>query len=114
MKGIFCSSGWSLCTACRLWLTSERTHKDRGGGRMKQRTDMRLTAGLSVIVSLLVLAGSAAGFTGGPQIVVTDQVPSCAVCHSMVKADYTPERPAERSAAELPANKHYTVIEAAE
>jgi hypothetical protein len=81
---------------------------------MKQRTDMRLTAGLSVIVSLLVLAGSAAGFTGGPQIVVTDQVPSCAVCHSMVKADYTPERPAERSAAELPANKHYTVIEAAE
>jgi hypothetical protein len=56
----------------------------------------------------------AAGFTGGPQLVVTDQIPSCAVCHAMAEADYDPEWPLERATGELPANKHYKVIEAAE
>jgi len=81
---------------------------------MRQRINVCMMASLSVIVSLAVLVGSAAGFTGGPQSVVTDQSPSCAVCHSMVKADYAPEWPAERSTGDLPANKHYKVIEAAE
>jgi hypothetical protein len=41
-------------------------------------------------------------------------VTACAGCHSMIKADYTPEWPAERSTGELPENKHYKAIESAD
>jgi hypothetical protein len=75
---------------------------------------MAMVMSLSVIASLLVLAGSAAAYSGGPQIVVTDMVTACAACHSMIKADYTPERPAEYSTGELPENKHYKAIESAD
>ncbi len=70
-----------------------------------------IVVGLSFIISLVVLAGSAAGFSGGPQLQVTDMVPACANCHSMVKAEYAPERPAEFSTGELPVNKHYKALE---
>ena len=43
---------------------------------------------------------------------VTDMAPACGFCHSAARADYTPEWSPERSAADLPANKHYKVIEA--
>jgi hypothetical protein len=78
------------------------------------RIGISVLAGLSLIVSLVVLVGSAAGYSGGPQTQVTDMVPACASCHSMIKADYTPEWPADRAAGELPANKHYKAIESAE
>jgi hypothetical protein len=78
----------------------------RGGGMM--------VVGLSFIVLLVVMMGSAAGIPGGTQLIVTDMAPACAICHSVAKADYTPEWSAERSAADLPVNKHYKVIESAD
>ncbi|HYY16678.1 MAG TPA: hypothetical protein VE965_08565, partial [Gammaproteobacteria bacterium] len=48
------------------------------------------------------------------QLQVTDMVPACASCHSMIKADYTPEWPADRATGELPENKHYKAIESAD
>ena len=81
---------------------------------MRQRTGMAMVMGLSVMASLVVLAGSAAAYSGGPQLQVTDMVPACAACHSMIKADYTPEWPADRATGELPENKHYKAIESAD
>lgn len=81
---------------------------------MTKRTGVLMVMGLSFIASLVVLAGSAAGYSGGPQIQVTDLAPTCASCHSMVKAEYTPERPAEYSTGELPVNKHYKALETAD
>jgi hypothetical protein len=81
---------------------------------MRQRTGMAMVMSLSVMASLVVLAGLAAAYSGGPQLQVTDMAPACASCHSMTKADYTPEWPGERSAGELPENKHYKAIESAD
>ena len=81
---------------------------------MTTRAGIFMTMSLSTMALLIGLSRMAAGFTGGPQLVVTDQIPSCAVCHAMVKTDYVPEWPAERATGDLPANKHYKVIEAAE
>jgi hypothetical protein len=78
---------------------------------MKQRTAVWTLMSLSVIVALIALAGSAVGYSGGPQIQVTDMVPACAGCHSMTKVEYTPERPADYSTGELPQNKHYKALE---
>ena len=80
---------------------------------MKKRTGMMMVS-LSALVSLVVLAGLAAAYSGGPQTQVTDMVPACATCHAMDKADYTPEWPADRSMGELPENKHYKAIESAD
>jgi hypothetical protein len=77
---------------------------------MKQRGGV-LVVSLSAIVLLVGLSGRAAGWPAGPQQLVTDLVPNCAGCHSMLKAEYTPERPADASTGELPANKHYKAIE---
>jgi hypothetical protein len=79
---------------------------------MKQRIAVWTMVSLSLIVSLAFLAGPAAGYSGGPQIQVTDIMPACAGCHSMLKAEYTPERPADYSTGELPVNKHYKALEA--
>lgn len=78
---------------------------------MKQRSSLWTMASLSAIIAPVFLAGSAAGYSGAPQIQVTDMVPACAVCHSMTKVEYTPERPAEFSTGELPVNKHYKALE---
>jgi hypothetical protein len=78
---------------------------------MKKPAGMLMVVSLSAIVSLIGLSGMAAGYSGGPQIQVTDMVPACATCHSMIKVDYTPERPAEYSTGELPENKHYKALE---
>jgi hypothetical protein len=78
---------------------------------MKKRAGMYMTASLSVIVLLVVLAGLATAFSGGPQFHVTDIVPACAHCHSTTKVEYTPEWPADRSMGELAENKHYKAIE---
>jgi hypothetical protein len=66
---------------------------------------------LTLIVSLVFMVGLAAGYSGAPQVQVTDIMPACATCHSMLKAEYTPERPAEYSTGELPTNKHYKALE---
>jgi hypothetical protein len=78
---------------------------------MKKRAGMLMVVSLGLIVSLVGLSGSAAAYSGGPQFLVTDMVPACAACHSMIKAEYTPERPADYSTGELPENKHYKAIE---
>ena len=78
---------------------------------MSKRAVMSMVVSLGIIVSLVGLSGSAAGYSGGPQFQVTDIMPACATCHSMIKADYTPERPAEYSTGELPENKHYKALE---
>src|SRR6266545_1237950 len=70
--GIFCSGGWSPSTAKRRTVTGDRTHEHRGGRGMTKRSGMAMVMSLSVIASLLVLAGSAAAYSGGPQIQVTD------------------------------------------
>ena len=70
-----------------------------------------IVANLSAVVLLVGLSGIAVGWPAGPQQLVTDLVPNCAGCHAMLKAEYTPERPPEASAGELPANKHYKAIE---
>ena len=67
--------------------------------------------GLSAVALLVGLSGMASGWPAGPQQLVTDLVPNCAGCHSMLKAEYTPERPPDASAGELPVNKHYKAIE---
>jgi hypothetical protein len=81
---------------------------------MKRGDGVLMVVGLSVIVLLVGLLGMAAAWPAGPQILVTDIVPNCASCHSMLKAEYTPERPADASTDELPANKHYKALESAD
>lgn len=78
---------------------------------MKKRAGMLVVLGLGLIAFLVNLSGSAAGYSGAPQIQVTDMVPACAACHSMTKVEYTPERPADYSTGELPENKHYKALE---
>jgi hypothetical protein len=78
---------------------------------MRTRGRMVLVIGLSALAVLVGLSGLAAGYPAGPQLFVTDLTPSCATCHSMLKAEYTPERPAEFSMGELPVNKHYKALE---
>jgi len=80
---------------------------------MKQRGSMMLVS-LSAIVLFVGVSGMAAAYPAGPTLFVTDLAPTCASCHSMVKAEYTPERPAEYSTGELPTNKHYKAIESAD
>jgi hypothetical protein len=77
---------------------------------MKKHAGMMIVS-LGVIVFLVGLSSLAAGYSGGPQIQVTDIMPACAGCHSMIKADYTPDRPADYSTGELPENKHYKALE---
>jgi hypothetical protein len=81
---------------------------------MKKRTGMTMMMVLGFMAALVVLAGSAAGYSGGPQIQVSDFVPGCAGCHSMTKAEYTPDRPEAYSTGELPPNKHYKALETAD
>jgi hypothetical protein len=71
-----------------------------------------IVASLSAVALLVGLSGMATGWPTGPQQLVTDLVPNCAACHSMLKAEYTPEQPPDASAGQLPANKHYKAIEA--
>jgi hypothetical protein len=80
---------------------------------MKQRGNMMLVS-LSAIVVLVGLSGMAAAWPNGPQQFVTDLAPNCATCHSMLKAEYTPERPPDFSTGELPSNKHYKALESAD
>jgi hypothetical protein len=81
---------------------------------MRIRGRMVLVVGLSTLAVLVGLSGLASGYPTGPQLFVTDLTPTCATCHSMLKAEYTPERPAEFSTGELPVNKHYKAIESAD
>src|SRR5262245_50205826 len=80
---------------------------------MKQRGGIRLVS-LSAIVVFIGLSGMAAAYPTGPQLFVTDLAPNCATCHSMLKAEYTPERPADFSTGELPINKHYKALQSAD
>jgi hypothetical protein len=81
---------------------------------MKTRGGMLSVISLNTIAVLVGLSGMAAGIPGGTQIIVTDMAPACAICHAVAKADYAPELSPERSAADLPVNKHYKVIESAD
>jgi hypothetical protein len=80
---------------------------------MKQRGGMMVVS-LSAIVWFVGLAGMATGYPTGPTLFVTDLAPTCATCHSMLKAEYTPERPPDYSTGELPVNKHYKALESAD
>jgi hypothetical protein len=80
---------------------------------MKPRGGMMLVS-LSVMVFFMGLSGMAAAYPAGPTLFVTDLAPNCATCHSMLKAEYTPERPADVSTGELPTNKHYKALESAD
>jgi hypothetical protein len=80
---------------------------------MKQRGGV-LVVSLSAIVLFVGLSRMAAAYPAGPQLFVTDLAPNCATCHSMLKAEYTPERPADSSTGELPTNKHYKALESAD
>ena len=81
---------------------------------MKLRSRIVIVVGLGTIVWLLGLYSMATAYPTGPQLFVTDLTPSCATCHSMIKAEYTPERPADYSTGELPTNKHYKALESAD
>jgi hypothetical protein len=81
---------------------------------MKRGDGVVMVASLSAIVLLVGLSGMAAAFPAGPQLFVTDLTPNCATCHAMLKAEYTPERPADASTGELPVNKHYKALESAD
>jgi hypothetical protein len=80
---------------------------------MKKHAGIMIVS-LSAIVVLVALSGIAAAYPTGPQLFVTDLAPNCATCHSMLKAEYTPERPADASTGELPVNKHYKALESAD
>ncbi len=73
-----------------------------------------MLVGLSAIVVFIGLSGRVAAYPTGPTLFVTDLTPTCATCHSMIKAEYTPERPADFSTGELPVNKHYKALESAD
>lgn len=81
---------------------------------MKTRGSRAVVVGLNTLAVLVGLSGLATGYPTGPQLFVTDLTPACATCHSMLKAEYTPERPASYSTGELPANKHYKALESAD
>ena len=81
--------------------------KTRGGMAMVVVTAARLHCWWAYLAR-------AAAYPTGPQLFVTDLTPTCATCHSMLKAEYTPERPADSSTGELPANKHYKALESAD
>ncbi|HWP35429.1 MAG TPA: hypothetical protein VNM66_07525 [Thermodesulfobacteriota bacterium] len=71
----------------------------------------------SVPAVLAVLAGltgpyGAAGFSGGPQIHVTDLVPACATCHSSVGTEQLRSQPADFAAKQTVEGKHYAAIAA--
>jgi hypothetical protein len=73
-----------------------------------------MLVGLSAIVLVVGLSGRVAAYPTGPTLFVTDLAPNCAGCHSMLKAEYTPERPPDASNNELPTNKHYKAIQSAD
>jgi hypothetical protein len=81
---------------------------------MKTRGGMLMVVSLSTLALLVGLSGVAIGYPAGPELFVTDLAPNCATCHSMLKVEYTPERPADSSTGELPANKHYKALESAD
>jgi hypothetical protein len=81
---------------------------------MKTRAGMSMVVGAGLVALLGGLSGTASGYPAGPQLFVTDLAPNCATCHAMAKAEYTPERPADASTGELPANKHYKALESAD
>jgi hypothetical protein len=81
---------------------------------MTTRGGMVQVISLSTLVLLVGLSGLAAGYPTGPQLFVTDLAPNCASCHSMINAEYTPERPATFTTGELPDNKHYKALESAD
>jgi hypothetical protein len=81
---------------------------------MKRGDSVLMVVSLSAIVVLVGLSGMATAYPAGPQLFVTDLAPNCATCHSMLKAEYTPERPADASTGELPVNKHYKALESAD
>ena len=63
-----------------------------------------------LVIATLGLAGSAAAYPNGTLHYVTDMVPACASCHSILDAGTMPEAPAETARAELAANKHVGAI----
>jgi hypothetical protein len=69
---------------------------------------------LTALVLFVGLVGMVAAYPTGPTLFVTDLAPNCATCHSMLKAEYTPERPPDASTGELPTNKHYKALESAD
>jgi hypothetical protein len=81
---------------------------------MKTRSSMAVVVSLNTLAVLVSLSSVTTAYPTGPQLFVTDLTPTCATCHSMIKAEYTPERPADYSTGELPANKHYKALESAD
>jgi hypothetical protein len=73
-----------------------------------------ITVSLSAIVLLVGLSGMVAAYPTGPALFVTDLTPTCATCHSMLKVEYTPERPPDWAQGELPTSKHYKALESAD
>jgi hypothetical protein len=69
-------------------------------------------------LALALAASAAAGFrvpsvwayAGGPLLVVTDNVPGCAGCHSSVGTDQLRSIPQDRRAAQTVETKHYAAI----
>jgi hypothetical protein len=55
-------------------------------------------------------APQAGAFPGGPIIVVTDNVPGCATCHSSVGSDQLRSIPQDRRGAQSIETKHYAAI----
>lgn len=59
----------------------------------------------SILLPVFVFA-----YPGGTPLYVTDTGPFCASCHSSVKAEYTPELPAEAAKEQTPEFKHYGLV----
>jgi hypothetical protein len=81
---------------------------------MAKRATISIVLTASAIMVLIGRARSAGAYPGGPQIQVTNIMPACAVCHLMTKVERTPERPADYSNVDLPANEHYRALEFAD
>jgi len=79
-----------------------------------QKQGGMMLVGLSAIVLCAGLSGIVDAYPTGPTLFVTDLAPNCATCHSMLKAEYTPERPPDTAMGELPTNKHYKALESAD
>ncbi|GAB4269230.1 MAG: hypothetical protein Kow0092_23220 [Deferrisomatales bacterium] len=69
---------------------------------------LRFATGLAVVG----LAGGALAYPNGTPFYVTDLVPACAACHSVLDPATMPELPAERAAAEVAAQKHLSAVRA--
>lgn len=71
-----------------------------------------MKAPIAAVAAALLAAATVHGYPNGTPQYVTDLVPACASCHSILDAAAMPEAPPERAAAEVAGAKHLGAVKA--